>query len=178
MSTDDPRQVVIDYLSDKKFQREKRGCLAKVETILFLKVKALPNLHAYAVRYTSTTDQQWDEACLVQNMNGSWRCSSGFRGRTEDRFATTKEERVKNGSQPWIKVSATEESGYWFIYGNVIANNYDIASIRMVSATSGQIEEDETHDGLVLFLSKCSLPIEFEFYGRTPITGGGPARRS
>ncbi|HZU67985.1 MAG TPA: hypothetical protein VFA09_11975 [Ktedonobacteraceae bacterium] len=169
MSTNDPKQVIIDYLSNTKSRREERGVLAQVETILFLKEKILPNLQAYAVRYMSTTGQQWDEAyCILpasdQDVAGIWPTSSGFRLKTENRLATTEEERGKHGSQPWIKLSGGEVvAGYWFLYGHLIANGYDVAHVRMIPA-SGPVEEDEVYDGVILLLSPCSPPIEFEFY--------------
>lgn len=193
MLPDDSKQALIRDLTNAESKREERGCLAKVETIRFLKEKALPGLHAYAIRYTSTTHQQWDEVrCFIQNAHEAaevrhtstthhqWdganritqvthatmcirQTSFGGRGKTENRFVTTEEERIEHGSQPWIKLSAMEGAGHWLLYGNLIANGHDVASVRMIP-TSGQVEEDEIDDGFVLFLSQGSPPIAFELY--------------
>lgn len=93
----------------------------------------------YAVRYTSTTGQQWDEAhCVVENSEGVWRCSNGCRRKTENRFLTSEDDREKYASQPWINLSAgpTEEGGYWYVYGDVIENGHHVARIGMIP-TSG-----------------------------------------
>ena len=193
MLPDDSKQALIRDLTNTKSKREEQGCLAKVETIRFLKEKALPGLHAYAVRYTSTTQQQWDEVrCFIQNApeagevchtsttQQQWDGANlithvthatmrlqqtlfGGRGKTENRGVTTEEERIEHGSQPWIKLSAMEGSGHWLLYGTLIANGHDVASVRMIPP-SGQVEEDEIHDGFVFFLSQGSPPIAFELY--------------
>lgn len=163
-ASSDPRQAIIDYLSNSQSPREKKGYLAKAETVSFLKQKAFPDLQVHAVRYTSTTNQQWDEAIsVIKREDSLWQCSRSFRGKTEARFLITEEDRSKNEGQPWIKISATEELGYWFLYGNIITNDLNVVSVRMVP-NGEQPEEEKVNDNLVLFVTKSSPPIEFEFY--------------
>ena len=167
MSLDTSKQKFIAYLTNTKTKREEHGCLAQAETILFLKEKELPDAHAYAVRYTSTTGQQWDEAhCFLHAPHegaGIRSTSFGIREKTADRFVATEEECTLHGSKPWVKLSGGERDGYWLVYGHVITNGYDVAHVRMIPA-SGQMEEEEIHDGLVFFLSRCSPPMTFELY--------------
>ncbi|HEU5383916.1 MAG TPA: hypothetical protein VFV38_51630 [Ktedonobacteraceae bacterium] len=171
MSINASKQALIDYLTNARSKREERGCLAQIETILFLKEKVTPDYHAYAVRYTSTTGQQWEEAwCMRANPDRVpenawvWPTGTGSRTKAENRFVTTEDEQRAHESQPWIRLSGEEKpEGYWFLHGYLIANGYDVARVRMVPA-SGSVEVDEVQDGFVLFLKQCSLPIEFELY--------------
>ncbi len=96
---------------------------------------------------------------------------SAFGKKTADRFVATEEEHTVHGSQPWINLSGGERDGYWLVYGHVITNGYDVTHVRMIPA-SGQMEEEEIHDGLVFLLSRCSLPMTFELYDLAHIVVG------
>jgi len=103
MLTKDPKQVVIDKLtnSDPQMKREERGILAKPESIVFLKEKDHQYNHAYIVQYMSTTNQQWYETSyVVQNTDGSFVYRTGVSSKAEDRFLAPK------GTQPQLIISA------------------------------------------------------------------------
>lgn len=58
---------------------------------------------------------------------------------------------------------AADVSGYRFLVGYLTTQGQNIASVRMVPHV-GPVEEDKVQDDTVLFLSKYSSPITFEFY--------------
>lgn len=44
MPARDPKQALIEYLTNARFHRDERGIMANVETLLFLQEKAGPHL--------------------------------------------------------------------------------------------------------------------------------------
>lgn len=103
MRAKDPKQAVIDMLtnSNPQMKREERGILAKPESIHFLKEKNHQYVHAYVVRFTSTTNQQWYETSyVIQNADGSFTRQSGIYSKAENCFLTDKV------AQPWLNVAS------------------------------------------------------------------------
>ncbi|HZU67933.1 MAG TPA: hypothetical protein VFA09_11710 [Ktedonobacteraceae bacterium] len=173
MVTGNPKQTIIEWLSNpsESFAKAKRdlGNLAEVGTIHFLKSKTHRQLQLYAVQYESTSKQQWIEICCVeQDASGSWQVKSSLRTKKENRYMVTEEDRKRYLSQPWVKLSGSEGPGCFFLLGYIIDNDFNVTRVRLTTST-GQVEEDEVQDGLVLFLinQPFPLPLEVELYNHS-----------
>jgi hypothetical protein len=70
---------------------------------------------------------------------------------------------LRIGSQSIHFDPAGDVSGYRYLVGYLTTQGQNIASVRMIPHV-GPVEEDKVQDNTVLFLSKYSSPITFEFY--------------
>lgn len=160
MSAKDPKQAVINTLtnSNPQMKREERGILAKSESILFLKEKNHQYVHAYVVRYTSTTNQQWyDTSYVIQNADGSFTRQCGVYCKAEHRFLTDKDAQVMyqhppqlivsgGGGKPVIQTISQKESMRGKIVqetieGNVVKHTLRIGSASIYYEPAGDVSD-------------------------------------
>ncbi len=180
MTGNDPKQVIIEYISQPLgpiepepplppgFERkEPQGILrkggglgAKVQTILFLQERSLPDLQLHAVTFENEDGQQeyyiW---CVRQDMPGHWRSAGGAN------FHPT--ENISRG-RPWVNLAGGWNRDFLWAGGCVLDNGHDVVRVRLISE-NGIVLEDTVQDGLALFLSNrwVERPLQVELYDRS-----------
>ncbi len=188
MAENDPKQVIIDYLSLpegeivsqpdpntphvlKDGRRVRPGIIhkgggmgAKASSVKFLKERSIPHCQVHAVTFEDEAGQQWDCVCFVaQNAQGLWHFEMSGGGGSGGEI-----KRHPARDHPWANLAGGGWQDRFWAGGYVINNGLDVARVRL-TGSNGQVLEDTVDDGLVLFVTdqKVRVPIEVALYNRS-----------
>lgn len=172
MHTNDPRQVIADYLcepvkvvSDLSIASARGGRTritsggfgARPETLRFVKVREIPGRQLHAVMFEDQQRQPQFFICyVVRDHLGNWHYRSGGGG--------SKCWGLVHNDQPPVQGSS-EFPNDFFAGGYVPEPDLEVERVRLV-AHNGLVLEDTVQDGLVLFVTdqSVSAPIQAELY--------------
>ena len=154
ISLPDPKQTIAAYLTS-----------AREATLQFLAQRTIPHYQLHAVTYQDQTDQL--QTCIlfvVQDVSGLWSVSSACNFLSE----RTRIGRKSDVDLPRVDLSGGHSSDYFYVYGEIIDQRFEVTHVRLVSI-NGVILEEPVEAGLVLFLSERVLakPIEAGLYNIT-----------
>jgi len=180
MTENDPKQVIIEYISEPLGQiepepplppgvehkgyrgitRKGGGLGAKVQTIRFLQERTLPDLQLHALTFENEDGQQehyiW---CVRQDMPGHWRSAGGANFHPA--------ENISRG-HPWVNLAGGWSRNFLWAGGRVLDDGLDVVRVRLISE-NGIVLEDTVQDGLALFISDrwVERPLQVELYDRS-----------
>ena len=164
MPENDPKQVIIDYISEPLGQiepepplppgierkgpqpvsRKGGGLGAKAQTIRFLQQRTLPDLQLHALTFENEDGRQeyyfW---CVRQDVPGHWRSAGGANYHPA--------ESISRG-YPWVNLAGGWSRNLLWAGGRVLDDGLDVVRVRLISE-NGIVLEDTVQDGLALFIS-------------------------
>jgi hypothetical protein len=189
MVTNDPKQAIIDFLSQsegvvvsqpdphalpvqKNGRRVRKGAVqssggmgARASTITFLKKRSIPHRQVHAVTFEDEMGQPHHFICFVaQDAHGSWHFEMGGGGAGRGGDSQNHPRRP----HPWANLAGGGwEDRFWA--GGWISDGFNVVRVRLIGS-NGQVVEDAVDDaGLVLFVTdqKMRVPVQVELYTRS-----------
>ncbi len=188
MVGNDPKQVIIDYLSLPEGEivsqpdpdtppvlkggrwvrpgtvRRGGGMGARSASVRFLKERSIPHRQVHAVTFEDETGRQCDCVCFIaQDDEGHWHFESGGGGGSGGDV-----KRYPMRSGPWANLAGGGWEDRFWAGGHVIDNGLDVTRVRL-TGSNGQVLEDTVDDGLVLFVTeqKVRVPVQVELYNHS-----------
>ena len=189
MSENDPKQVIIEYLSLPEgevvsqpdanapaVQKDGRWVLpgtmqrgggmgARASTVRFLKERALPQRQVHAVTFEDETGQPWHFIGFVaQDAQGHWRFEMGGGGGG----GSGSDPRHPLRDHPWANLAGGGWEDRFWAGGWVVDNGLEVTRVRL-TGRNGRVLEDFVDNGLVLFVTdqKVRVPVQVELYNRS-----------
>lgn len=179
MEENDPRQVVIDYISRPQgpiieestqpmpsgegrawrgITRAPGGLGAKASTIQFLQQRSIPDRQLHLVTFEDEEGRlaSWF-CCVLLEPSGHWRFAGGANvGGVEG---------MPKRDAPWVNMGGSWKKNLFWAGGRVLDNGLNVVRVQLV-AENGIILEDTVQDGIVMFVSNetLPLPVQVELY--------------
>ena len=180
MTENDPKQVIIEHISEPLAQIEPESILrpdikrkgirgvtrkggglgAKVQTIRFLQERTLPGLQLHAVTFENEDGQQeWWFCCVQQYLPDHWWSVGGVNFDPAEKISR---------EHPRVNLVGGWSEDFFWAGGCVIDNDLDVVRVRLISE-NGIVLEDIVQDGLAIFLSDqwVERPLQVELYDRS-----------
>jgi hypothetical protein len=175
MATNDPRQVIIDFLSAPSIptstpvsgnETRPRGRIsrggfgAKTETMHFLKERVIPGRQVHFVTFEDEAARTMHISCYVaQDKHGDWHFRGGAGGGSG---------RGPIRDHAWANLGGGGWPDDFYAGGYVMDNGLDVALVRLVYG-EGQALEDSVESRIVLFVTdqKVQRPMKAELYDRS-----------
>lgn len=164
VAENETKQVVLDELNDRSFRH---GDI-NMQTVTFLKEKAIPGWLLYHISYEEMDGEKHYEICLLQQQeDSSWRFMQGgtggqFRETAAQLFPHIHDHpllSLSGGMSATFSADGTRQ--YMFTaHGEIIDNGFNVTRVRLTNE-DGQVFEDTVQDGLILFASVQRSEVRF-----------------
>jgi hypothetical protein len=180
MTTHDPKQAIIEYVSlppglvypapprpagARRWKGEQQvggGLDAQKGTIRFFQERRLPDRQLHEITFEDQAGQQQHWLCFViQDPQGGWHMVGGANYSNDPRHSPV-------CPHPWVNLAGGGWEDEFWAGGLVLNSGLDIERVRLTSK-NGRVLEELIRDNLVLFITdqKIQVPVQVELYDRT-----------